>query len=294
MSSVLTPSLAVRSVPLTSQFAGNSGVIARPMRPPAPVNTTRRRVCVMTRTLPNRWGHLYVKSRSTFGLRRGPIGRRTLRSVSVPFDFDEVFDADYLFFDEPLLADVTETDVDTIWRLLRLEPDMAILDLGCGHGRIANRLAERGARVTGLDATALFLDRARRDAASFGYFDDQDNRRVLQEAHRVLRPAGRLLIENNNLVELLPRWQPAFVTERDGHFAIDRSCFDPTTGRATTERVIIRDGRTRRFVFSVRMFVAAELRDWLLDTGFTSVNLIDPNGDPLTVRSRRMISIAYR
>jgi len=243
----------------------------------------------------------------------------------VPFDFDEVFDEDYLFFYEPLLADVTETDVDTIWRLLRLEPDMAILDLGCGHGRIANRLAERGARVTGLDATAVFLDRARRDAASrgvdvdyvkgdmrrlpwtderfdrvlswftsFGYFDDQDNRRVLQEAHRVLRPAGRLLIENNNLVELLPRWQPALVTERDGHFAIDRSCFDPTTGRATTERVIIRDGRTRRFVFSVQMFVAAELRNWLLDTGFTSVNLIDPNGDPLTVRSRRMISIAYR
>jgi SAM-dependent methyltransferase len=279
----------------------------------------------MTRTLPNRWGHLYVKSRSTFRLRRGPTGRRTLGSVSVPFDFDEVFDEDYLFFYEPLLADVTETDVDTIWRLLRLEPDMAILDLGCGHGRIANRLAERGARVTGLDATAVFLDRARRDAASrgvdvdyvkgdmrrlpwtderfdrvlswftsFGYFDDQDNRRVLQEAHRVLRPAGRLLIENNNLVELLPRWQPALVTERDGHFAIDRSCFDPTTGRATTERVIIRDGRTRRFVFSVQMFVAAELRNWLLDTGFTSVNLIDPNGDPLTVRSRRMISIAYR
>ena len=245
--------------------------------------------------------------------------------MSAPFDFDEVFDADYLFFYEPLLADVTEADVDAIWRLLKLEPDMAVLDLACGHGRIANRLAERGARVTGLDATALFLDRARRDAASrsvcvdhvegdmrllpwtderfdrvvswftsFGYFDDQDNRRVLQEAHRVLRPDGRLLIENNNLVELLPRWQPAIVTERDGHFAIDRSIFDPTTGRATTERVIIRNGRTRRFVFSVRMFVAAELRDWLLDAGFTSVNLVGPNGDPLTVESSRMISIAYR
>jgi SAM-dependent methyltransferase len=86
--------------------------------------------------------------------------------VSAPFDFDEVFDADYLFFYEPLLADVTEADVDAIWRLLKLEPDMAVLDLACGHGRIANRLAERGARVTGLDATALFLDRARRDAAS--------------------------------------------------------------------------------------------------------------------------------
>jgi SAM-dependent methyltransferase len=268
---------------------------------------------------------LLAKVHWAFGFRRRPAGRRTLRSVSVPFDFDEVFDADYLFFYEPLFADATEADVDTIWRLLELEPDMAVLDLACGHGRIANRLAERGARVTGLDATALFLDRARRDAASrgvdvnyvegdmrrlpwmeqrfdrvvswftsFGYFDDQDNRRVLQEAHRVLRLDGRLLIENNNLVELLPRWQPALVTERDGHFALDRSCFDPMTGRATTERVIIRDGRTRRFMFSVRMFVAAELRDWLVGAGFTSVNLVDPNGDPLTVRSRRMISIAYR
>jgi len=49
--------------------------------------------------------------------------------MSVPFDFDEVFDADYLFFYEPLLADVTEADVDAIWRLLKLEPDMAVLDL---------------------------------------------------------------------------------------------------------------------------------------------------------------------
>jgi SAM-dependent methyltransferase len=121
---------------------------------------------------------------------------------------------------------------------------------------ISDRLAERGTAVTGLDATALFLDLTRRDRVaslsttskaicallpwpderfdrmvswftSFGYFDDTDNRRVLHEAHRVLRPAGSLLIENNNLVELLPQWQPAFVTERDGHFAIDRSCFDP-------------------------------------------------------------------
>ncbi|HWI01787.1 MAG TPA: methyltransferase domain-containing protein [Propionibacteriaceae bacterium] len=245
--------------------------------------------------------------------------------MSVPFDFDEVFDADYLFFYEPLLADVTEADVDTIWLLLQLEPDMEVLDLACGHGRIANRLAERGARVTGLDATALFLDRARRDATSlgvevdyvdgdmrllpfrderfdrvlswftsFGYFDDQDNRRVLEEAHRVLRPDGTLLVENNNLVELLPRWQPSLVSERDGHFLIDRSRFDPTTGRAKTERVIIRDGRTRRFVYSVRMFVAAELRDWLLRAGFASVDLVDHNGDPLTVGSRRMVSIAYR
>lgn len=245
--------------------------------------------------------------------------------MSVFFDSDEVFDRDYLFFYEALLAEAAESDADVIWRLLEVQPGLEILDLACGHGRIANRLAERGARVAGLDATALFVDRARSDAASrevdvdyiegdmralpwpdgsfdrvvswftsFGYFDDDENRQVLREAHRVLRPGGRLLIENNNLVELLPRWLPAVVSERDGNFAVDRSRFDPATGRATTERVLIRGGRTRRVTFSVRMFVGAELRDWLVTAGFTAVDLLDTDGDVLSAQSRRMISIAHR
>jgi 2-polyprenyl-3-methyl-5-hydroxy-6-metoxy-1,4-benzoquinol methylase len=40
---------------------------------------------------------------------------------------------------------------------------MEVLDLACGHGRIANRLTQRG-----LDATPLFLEQARRDAAARG------------------------------------------------------------------------------------------------------------------------------
>jgi ubiquinone/menaquinone biosynthesis C-methylase UbiE len=238
---------------------------------------------------------------------------------------EEVFDADYLYFYETFLTDeVSERQTELIWKLLEIEPGMDVLDLACGHGRIANRLAARGARVTGLDATPLFLERARADAeergveveylegdmrelpwterfdrvlnwfTAFGYFDDDENRQVLREMRRVLKPGGLVAIENNNVPELMRRWQSSNVVERGDDLAIDRSVFDPTTGRATTERVIVRDGIVRRFEFSVRMFVAVELRDWLLDAGFTSVDFYDGEGEPLRADGRRMITIARR
>lgn len=43
-----------------------------------------------------------------------------------------------------------------------------VCDLGCGPGLYATRMAERGARVTGVDFSAVSLDRARGDAAARG------------------------------------------------------------------------------------------------------------------------------
>lgn len=241
------------------------------------------------------------------------------------FDFDEVFDEDYLYFFEGRLEESGDKEAALIWELIAAEAGTKVLDLACGHGRIASRLAARGADVTGLDGSRLFLEHARQEASqlgvevdyvegdmralpwpdgsfdclvswftSFGYFGDEDNRRVLAEAHRVLRPGGRLLIENNHLVELLPRWLPAVVMERDGDFVIDRSRFDSLTGRATTERVIVRGQRVRRFTFSIRMFVAVELHDWLRAAGFNTVASYGPDGEPLASTSRRMLTLAHR
>jgi len=81
----------------------------------------------------------------------------------------EAFGEDYLYFYDAFLTDeVSDAQTDRLWRLLGLEEGVEVLDVPCGHGRIANRLAARGASVTGIDADPVFLERARADAAARG------------------------------------------------------------------------------------------------------------------------------
>jgi hypothetical protein len=42
------------------------------------------------------------------------------------------------------------------------------------------------------------------------------------------------------------------------------------------------------------MFVAVELRDWLLDAGFGAIDFYDSEGELLTTQGRRMITVARR
>ena len=80
-----------------------------------------------------------------------------------------LFDADYLHFYLGVLTDErSDAEADLSDACSTVEPGMDALDLACGHGRIANRLAGRGSVVTGLDASAEFLDLARRDADARG------------------------------------------------------------------------------------------------------------------------------
>jgi SAM-dependent methyltransferase len=239
------------------------------------------------------------------------------------FDVEGMFDEDYLYFYAGLLDARGDAEAELIWRLLEVEPGMEVLDLACGHGRIANALAARGCRVTGLDATPLFLERAQRDAtaravavayvegdmrglpwtgrfdrvinwfSSFGYFNDAGNRRVLTEVARVLKPGGRFALEMNNRDGVIRRFQPASVDERDGDLLIDRRRFEPLTGRIVTRRTVVRGGQVRHIPYFVRMFTFTELRDWLLDAGFTSVEGYGEDGGLLALDSRRMITVAH-
>jgi SAM-dependent methyltransferase len=237
----------------------------------------------------------------------------------------DVFGEDYLYFYETWLDDeLSDTQAELIWDVLELGRGDEVLDVPCGHGRIANRLAQRGARVTGLDADAFFLDHARSDAAergvevdyvqgdmrelpwtvrfdaavnwftSFGYFDDAGNRTWLETVRETLKPGGRLAIDVHSRDAFMRNRVPASVSERDGDLVVDSHSFDVETGRERTERWLIRGGQVRKTAYSVRFFTYTELRDLLLGVGFSSVEGVGHDGKPLTLESRRMIVIATR
>lgn len=247
------------------------------------------------------------------------------------YDWDQVFDEDYLFFYEAFLTpERNDREAESIAGLLGLPPGTAVLDVPCGHGRIANRLARRGYRVAGLDRSPLFLERARDEArawgvevdyregdmralpwpdgtfdavvcwfTSFGYFNDEDNRRVLAEFHRVLRPGGRLLLEQihrERVVRSIAPGQPetVAVVERDGHLLIDRSRFDLAASRVETERILVRDGRVRRVRYGVRLYTLTELDGLLREQGFREVQAWGELGDRLTLDSRRLVTLAVK
>jgi len=233
----------------------------------------------------------------------------------------DVFGEDYLYFYETMLTDeVNDRQAALIWRLLELEPGADVLDLACGHGRIANRLAARGARVVGLDADAFFLERARQggqdveylqgdmralpwseprfDAVvlwftAFGYFDDQANAGVLRVIRSVLRDGGRLVMDINHLPFILAHFQRQAHIRRGSDVALDDFEWHEERSILSTRRTYVRDGVVREIEYDVRLYPPEELRELALAAGFSRVDLLGMGGEPLTADDRRLVALAH-
>lgn len=114
--------------------------------------------------------------------------------------------------------------IDMEWLRKYVKPDSRILDYGCGYGRVMSLLQENGYReLIGVDFSEGMIAKARamhphlsfeqidstRTPFTDGYFDavvlfavltcipnDSDQRTVIEEANRMLRPGGILYISD--------------------------------------------------------------------------------------------------
>jgi ubiquinone/menaquinone biosynthesis C-methylase UbiE len=156
------------------------------------------------------------------------------------------------------------------YELLGIAPDAAVVDVGCGSGRAAAEMAERGARAVGIDPDERMITVAGKrwpavdfrvgsayelpftDGALHGYRADKvyhvldDPARAVREARRVLAPGGRIVLIGQD-------WD-TFVIDADDA-ALTRTIVHARADLVPTPRIVRR------------------CRNLLLDAGFTDLTV---------------------
>ncbi len=179
-----------------------------------------------------------------------------------------------------------------------------LLDIGCGPGRHALELAAGGYRLVGVDFSLPYLVRAADEAqrrgvavsfvhadmrslafrsqfdgayclgGSFGFFDEDGNRRALESAMHALRPGGRLLLEALNRDYVAHDLPGRAWFEGDGCAVLDEIDFNFSTSRAEIQRsIVFDDGRQVTAELSIRLYSLHELHRLLEQVGFRVIEL---------------------
>jgi SAM-dependent methyltransferase len=224
--------------------------------------------------------------------------------------FEEVFDEDYLRTLPFMSADQTLREVEFIEASLAVNPGGQVLDIGCGYGRHAIELVQRGLDVTGLDLSLPLLLRAADEAqrramsvnfvhadmremafekqfdgvycmlTSFGYFDEEMNLRVAEGIARALKPGGRFLLDLVNRDYVVADLPSRVWWEGNGCVVLEEVDFNFHTSRILTHRsIVFEDGRQIEQEISVRAYSLHEIGRLLRQAGF---RVIDVSGSLAT------------
>lgn len=130
---------------------------------------------------------------------------------------------------------------------------------------------------------------------AFGYFEDDENLRVLKTIQKALRPGGRFLMDIPNRKTFVDHLPPAFVDEVGQDLMINRGTYDDQARRWYNRRVVIRNGVRKDKPFFVRLYDEAEIRGLLEEAGMEILQIYSGwNGEVMSPESRRMIILACK
>lgn len=201
----------------------------------------------------------------------------------------------------------------------------AILDAGCGPGRIAVELALRGARVTGVDLIRPFLNAALESAqdegveldleqadlrsyvrpgafdaavslyTSFGYCDTiEEDMQILKNIAVSLKKGGWFILEMTGREIAVRDFTEGEWFERGGFTVLTEFSVEGAwEGLRSRWMLIDETGRKIDHVFVQRLYSAVELKRLMMASGFSSVEVYgDFDFSPYNEKARTMVLVA--
>jgi len=256
-----------------------------------------------------------------------PSQTRPRRRRGKPW-FEDIFDEDYLRTLPFLTPQATQMEAQFVMEALAISAGSQVLDVGCGYGRHAMEMAARGYHVVGLDSSLPLLlrgaDEAQRrgltinfvhgdmrdmafDAqfdgayclfSTFGYFDDETNKKTAQNICRALKPGARCVFEVLNRDYIIAELPLRVWWEGDGCVVLEEVDFNYFSSRLISNRsVVFDDGRQLEQEISIRSFGLHELGKLLHAAGF---RVVEVSGNMITkgrffgAQSRDIVVIAER
>lgn len=228
------------------------------------------------------------------------------------------------FWTQIIPPPVTLAEVDFLERALELAPGARVLDVPCGNGRHAVELARRGYRLTGVDLSQEFLDRAAQSAAeanvpiewlradmrelsgtadfeaaycfgnSFGYLDRSAAAAFLQAMARALKPGGRLAIDTSMCAESILASPAIRRWHRTGEIVtLSDPRYHPEAGRLDIDYTFVYHGAIETRPSSSYVFTVSEFLRMLAAAGFAESKLHGGiAGEPFQLGSPRLILTA--
>jgi SAM-dependent methyltransferase len=242
--------------------------------------------------------------------------------------FADLFDEDYLRTLPFLTPQATQAEAEFAIEAMGLAPGAQVLDVGCGYGRHAMELAARGFHVVGLDLSTPLLVRGGEEAhrrgltinfirgdmreldfdgqfdgayclfSTFGYFDDETNKKALQNISHALKVGGKVLIEILNRDYVIADLPTRVWWEGDGCVVLEEVELNYFSSRIQVNRsVVFDDGRQLEQEISVRAYSLHEIGKLMHAAGFRVLEVsggYQTRGRFFGNQSRHIIVLAER